>query len=220
MADVGNTNAPTITSLYGTEANSAMENLVIEGNSQSPVNGAQPFMISYNAGPVAPYQGSCGPLRIRNNRIIGTGVAGAGGGVTISPNQVTQNLGAIVEHNITSACAYDYYIRGCYKITLMNNSSNGTLNAFYDTDGTNFYTQRRFNQIDVEQFQGTATLVAGQVTVTTTEIRTGDTVIVSLGTAGGTLGNLSVSNIVNATSFRINSSSATDTSTVFYEIVH
>lgn len=217
---VGNTNSPTITSLYGTEANSAMENLVIEGNSQYPVNAAQPFMISYNAGPVAPYQGNCGPLRIRNNRIVGTGVAGAGGGVAISPNQATQTLVAHVENNITQTCAYDYYIRGCYKIILMSNYANGTLNAFYDTDGTNFYTQRRFNQISVEQFQGTAVLVAGQVTVVTAEILTGDTVIVSLGTAGGTLGNLSVSNIVNKTSFRINSSSATDTSTVFYEIVH
>lgn len=217
---VGNTDAPTITSLYGTEANSAMENLVIEGNSQYPVNSTQPFMISYNPGPVSQYQGNCGPLRIRNNRIVGTGVAGAGGGVAISANQVTKSLVAQVDNNITQNCAYDYYIRGCYKLILMNNYANGTKNAFYDTDGSNNYTQRRFNQLGVEQLQGTATLVAGSAFVGTSEIRTGDTVIVSRGIAGGTLGNLSVSNIVDGTSFRIDSSSATDTSTVFYEIVH
>lgn len=216
----GNADSPTITSLYGTQANSAMENLVIEGNSQLPNNSSQPYMITYSTGPLAPYLGSCGPLRIANNRIVGTGIAGAGGGVAISANQVTKNLFAGVTGNITQNCAYDYYVRGCYKLTLMNNYSNDTRNEFYITDGSNFYTQRRFNQLSVEQFQGTAPLVAGQATVVTAEVRTGDTIIVTRGVAGGTLGELSVSNIVNGNSFQINSTSATDTSTVFYEIVH
>ena len=217
---VGNTNSPTITSLYGTQANSAMENLVIEGNSQYPTSAHSRYMIGYEPGPLAAYSGNCGPLRIRNNRIVGTGVIGSGGGVAISANQVTKTLTANVEGNITQNCDIDYYVRGCYKLILMSNYANGTKTRFYDTDGSNNYTQRRFNQLTLEQFQGTATLVAGQATVLTTEILAGDTVIVTRGTAGGTLGNLSVSNIVNGTSFKIDSSSATDTSIVFYEIVH
>jgi len=219
MQFIGNTDSPTITSVYGTQANSAMENLVVEGNSQYPIYVGNPFMIAYSPGPLAPYSGNCGPLRIRDNRICGTG-AGGGGGVTISVNQVKRTLVTQIEQNITQSCTVDYYIRGCYKLILMNNTASGTTGLFYDTDGSNLYTQRRFNQLGVEQVQGTATLTAGSVTVITAEVRTGDTIIVSRGTAGGTLGELSVSDIVNGMSFRINSTSATDTSTVFYEIVH
>jgi hypothetical protein len=69
---------------------------------------------------------------------------------------------------------------------------------------------------------GTATLVAGTVTVSTTAAKTGSRIFISRNTPGGTPGHLSapVASIVNGTSFVINSSSATDTSTVNWWVIN
>lgn len=69
---------------------------------------------------------------------------------------------------------------------------------------------------------GTATLVGGTVTVSTTAVATGSTIFLTCNTPGGTQGFLSApaASIVNATSFVINSSSGTDTSTVNWLIVN
>ena len=69
---------------------------------------------------------------------------------------------------------------------------------------------------------GTATLVAGTVTVDNERVRTGAKIIVSVNTPGGTQGFLSApsGSIVDETSFVINSSSATETSTVNYWFVN
>lgn len=66
---------------------------------------------------------------------------------------------------------------------------------------------------------GVATLVGGTVTVSTTSVKTGSTVLYARKTTGGTVGQLSVT-IVDATSFTINSSSGTETSTVSWFIVN
>lgn len=69
---------------------------------------------------------------------------------------------------------------------------------------------------------GTATLVGGTVTVNTTAVAAGSLIFVSRNTAGGTVGHLNapVASIVAATSFVINSSSGTDTSTVNWWIIN
>jgi hypothetical protein len=69
--------------------------------------------------------------------------------------------------------------------------------------------------------QGVATLVGGTVTVATTSVKTGDRIFTARNTTGGTAGHLNapVASIVDATSFVINSSSGTDTSTVNWWIV-
>lgn len=66
--------------------------------------------------------------------------------------------------------------------------------------------------------QGTATLVAGTVTVTRQQITANSIVRVSRRATGGTAGHLSVA-LTAGTSFTINSSSGSDTSTVLWEIV-
>jgi hypothetical protein len=66
---------------------------------------------------------------------------------------------------------------------------------------------------------GTATLVAGAVDVANTSITTNSRVRIDRQTSGGTLGHLSVV-LLAGTKFTINSSSAADTSTVYYEIVN
>lgn len=65
---------------------------------------------------------------------------------------------------------------------------------------------------------GTATLVSGTKDVTDTAISANSIIRLERQATGGTLGHLSVA-LTAATKFTINSSSATDTSTVYYEIV-
>ncbi len=69
---------------------------------------------------------------------------------------------------------------------------------------------------------GTATLVGGTVTVNTTAVATGSKIFVSRNTSSGTVGHLSTpdASIVNGTSFVINSSSGTDTSTINWWIIN
>jgi hypothetical protein len=69
-----------------------------------------------------------------------------------------------------------------------------------------------------DAMQDQAVLVAGTKTVNTARVQAGDTIHLTRVLAGGTLGHLSVGTIVAGTSFVINSSSGTDTSTVFWSI--
>lgn len=66
-------------------------------------------------------------------------------------------------------------------------------------------------------FAGSATLVGGTVTVSNTNIATGDLIIYNRSTTGGTAGHLSYT-INDGTSFTFNSSSGSDTSTIAYVI--
>lgn len=66
--------------------------------------------------------------------------------------------------------------------------------------------------------QGTAVLVAGTVTVANTSVTANSRIFLTSQADGGTVGFLRVSGRTAGTSFTITSSSATDTSTVAYEI--
>ena len=67
--------------------------------------------------------------------------------------------------------------------------------------------------------RGTATLVAGTVTVSTAAVESGSFILYARKTAGGTLGDLSLGTVTAGTSFVINSSSGSDTSTVNWAIL-
>lgn len=69
---------------------------------------------------------------------------------------------------------------------------------------------------------GTATLVGGTVTIANTTIAASDKVFVTRNTPGGTVGDLSVpdADISVGTSFKINSASGSDTSTVNWWIIN
>ena len=73
------------------------------------------------------------------------------------------------------------------------------------------YTQKKY-----VGYRGTATLVSGTITVNTTSIKTGYKIYLSVNTPSGTQGFLSAptGSIVDETEFVINSTSATDDSTV------
>jgi len=66
---------------------------------------------------------------------------------------------------------------------------------------------------------GSAVLVAGTKTVSTTKVKTGDKIFLTRLVTGGTVGHLTVGTIVDATSFVIDCAVNTDTSTVAWMIV-
>lgn len=66
---------------------------------------------------------------------------------------------------------------------------------------------------------GVATLAAGTVTVSTNKVKSTSRVFTSRQAASGTLGHLSISNIVDGVSFDIDSSSATETSDIVWMII-
>lgn len=66
---------------------------------------------------------------------------------------------------------------------------------------------------------GSVALVAGTKTVNTASVSTGDKIFLTRLVTGGTVGQLSVGTITDATSFVINSDSNTETSTVAWLIV-
>jgi hypothetical protein len=74
-------------------------------------------------------------------------------------------------------------------------------------------------QTGTSRTAGVATLTAGQVTVSNTLVTTSSIIQLTHQITGGTVGVLSVGTRVNNTSFVINSSSATDTSTIGYFII-
>lgn len=74
--------------------------------------------------------------------------------------------------------------------------------------------------INLPTYSGTATLVAGTVTVSNPLVAANSTIVISRNAAGGTAGDLRLGAIVAGTSFVINSASATDTSTVNWWIAN
>lgn len=66
---------------------------------------------------------------------------------------------------------------------------------------------------------GLAILVAGTVTVANRKIQAGDIVHLSRQVTGGTVGHLTKGTVTAGASFAINSSSATDTSTIGWSIL-
>lgn len=66
---------------------------------------------------------------------------------------------------------------------------------------------------------GTATLVAGTVTVSTAAVTANSRIFVFVQTPGGTQGHLSIGTVTASTSFVINSTSGSETSTVAWWIV-
>jgi hypothetical protein len=107
----------------------------------------------------------------------------------------------------------------CTNCRVMNNDlrSSGKTGAISDAG---VGTMKHGNWFTTGALSGTAVLVAGTVTVSTAEIQAGDNVILTNVGTGGTVGTLSRGTITAGTSFVINSSSGTDTSTVYWEIRH
>ena len=156
----------------------------------------------------------CSGFAITGNQVVGNAQAGAAfDGILTSGTD-----GVISGNHSTGSHRYGVHNTGS-RNAIVNNRLLGNVTA--DINDTGTLTYRRGNQRADAAMQGVSTpLVGGTLLIGNTQIRTGDTVTLTHATAGGTLGVLSLGAIVDNTSFVINSSSGTDTSTVFWEIVH
>jgi hypothetical protein len=147
-----------------------------------------------------------------------------------SPLEVNKCFALVVNNSNYLTCGYASTPDGLTLVSPMLNEN--VLFTTTETDGGNYTfpvstaaiddkTALRYLMDNVGE-SGTATLVAGTVTVADDRVRTGAKIIVSVDTPGGTQGFLSapVASIVDETSFVINSSSATDTSTVNYWFIN
>jgi parallel beta-helix repeat protein len=133
----------------------------------------------------------------------------------IDINGMTQS---VVSNNVSSSNNLFGVLNGGDFNSITNNVLFGNTSGAFSGVGTG--NMLRGNKFSNGECQGVATLVAGTVTVGTVEIRSTDIVLTTRSSLGGTLGNLTVRSIVSGTSFVIDSSSATDTSSVYWEIVH
>lgn len=148
-------------------------------------------------------------VNITGNTVYSSAVAG------IEINGATKSN---ISNNISSGNGtYGILNNGSYNSFTNNVLTSNTTDAMTGVGSGNM---RRGNKFTNGENQGTATLSGGTTTISTAEVRTGDIILVTRSTTGGTLGNLSVASITNATSFVLNSSSGTETSSVFWEIVH
>ena len=176
------------------------------------------------------------------------GLISTSGGVTLTAGTLTVGSGTWVSGAglslstpvyTSSAAGTNVTLRGAgtdgadangTRITNGVAMTNATANivGFFPDDGTTRKLaihksgKLRWPTGGADDVAGTATLVAGTVTVNTTAVATGSLIFVSRNTPGGTAGHLSapVASITNVTSFVINSSDAADTSTVNWVIVN
>ena len=135
-------------------------------------------------------------LTVDNNRLISNGKLGTGGNT--APISVGAN--AVWADGSMRGNVYLDYAGVPTQDASASISSSATMTGVF-TD-----------------LSGTATLVAGTVTVTRQQITANSIVRISRRATGGTAGHLSVA-LTAGTSFTINSSSGSDTSTVLWEIV-
>ena len=167
-------------------------------------------------------------VTISGNNINGAGYGNDGIYDAIILSSTATNVsvaGNVVRSTSPNRSRYGIRVNsGCSGVSVTNNNlvnsgqqSENHNNAVSDAGTATYKTGNRSSS---GLMAGVATLIGGAVTVSTSEIFTGDTVLLSRNVAGGTVGHLSVSAISNATSFTIISSSGTDTSTVYWEIRH
>lgn len=149
------------------------------------------------------------------------------GATTITTLSSNLPHGAILVLRLTSAGSYNVAsgnIRAGIGNSLYGTSSvisfpNNTRLEFHFDKGANIYTLVSATSVFMPTATGMVTLVAGTASVGYTPTTANAIVRLNRQAAGGTLGHLSVA-LTAGTGFAINSSSNTDTSTVFFEVLN
>jgi len=145
-------------------------------------------------------------------------------------NTATEETGLYFDNGLDPQTRFSIYNGGiqCYMpigsyfsfandyLGFSNNGNSSFVGIRGGEDYSNIITDLDYPQKIYVGFRGTATLSSGTVTVTTDKIKTGYKIYLSVNTPSGTQGFLSAptGSIVDETEFVINSTSATDDSTV------
>jgi len=204
----------------GTESTSAFDGLSIRNNMMRDSSGGGSNAVTISLSKSPQYTGTVGRMVVEDNTFHADST-NAGQAIAAIVNASTAQGRLLIRGNETQKYDINWYVRGTAEVEVERNRaiSTGSSTPYLD-DGTNGVVLRRGNRLSNGRLFGTATLIAGSATVSTSEIRTGDSVALSRTTAGGTLGDLSVGTITSGISFTVSSTSGSDTSSVFWEIVH
>lgn len=150
--------------------------------------------------------------------------AGVSGSVrlVLSPSSYTQLLGG-VSASTDNAIILDNGVQQNADKVVVSIRSGGTEYANFSVGGFSLAQGVRLNMVGggAAATSGTATLSSGSVTVSTTKVTaSSEFVLVHRGTSTANMGHLYPSNISAGTSFKINSSNASDADTVFWFMVN
>ncbi|MNJ56128.1 hypothetical protein D3C77_516580 [compost metagenome] len=170
------------------------------------------FIFSTDKSPA--YAGRVGTIRLTGNSASNVAATGGYALYVRAPGAISKGT-VFMDGNQSAGYVTHHLIQDCRLVLRGGNVTTG--GTALSADGGSI-VQSRGNSSGAAFF-GKATLAAGTVTVTTSEVKAGDTVIATRIGALGTLGDISVNAIVNG-SFRVDSSSNLETSTVFWEVVH
>ena len=206
-------NLSPMTSTAGVEASSFYDGLVMSGNTNATLGDNGGILVS-----IPSTTALAGSFIIEGNTISSEGAVTSGIAIDVSivssaPQKNKVHVFGNTINNFTTA----FQIRDSGAVKLESNSAAATTNELIQSG--NYSLSRANNTFRGYALSGTATLVAGTIVVSPADCSTGDRVVLSRNTAGGTLGNLSLSSVANGT-FTIISSSATDTSTVNWYVIH
>jgi hypothetical protein len=184
-------------------------------NQISAVTAAGTSTISLPSAITAP-----GSLTTTTGLVGGTGVTATTGGVTASAGNITATLGNIVS-SAGSVSAATTVTAGTGVTATTGNVTATNGNLVLNGAGNKLVIHASTAASDSV---GTSAALDGaspsQLVVSTTAVTSSSKIFLSVATAGGTPGFLSVGTIVNGTSFQILSSANGDTSTVNYLIIN
>ena len=226
--DLSLTGGLTMTTTLGTEANSVFDGLRVDDNEIDVTASSSivPISVSTNRG--SPYTGTVGEMFVRRNRLTG-----APSGTSIAVNGIfnasVQQGSLTVEGNDIKGYSQPFYLRSMRRATVRENFAPSVTTDFVLTDGSVGLIEQSGNRRSEKgALSGSAVLVSGTVTVSTTEVLANDKVRVWREVRGGTIGADLICNAANhvaGTSLRIDAidttgtTVTTDTSTVGWEIV-
>jgi hypothetical protein len=202
-----------ITSIVGVEANSYYDALVVSSNTIATQGDAGGIDID-----IPSTTAFAGSFLVTNNTLSSEGVVTTGVAINVlivsatPANNKINVIGNTIDRYTTA-----FQIRNSGVIKLESNSVRATVNNVIQSGNHSFSAFN--NTFRGSPLSGTATLASGSILVTPADCNAGDTVILSRNTAAGTLGQLSISSVSNG-AFTIVSSSATDTSTVNWYVLH
>jgi hypothetical protein len=204
---------PGITSTAGIEADSFYDGLLISGNTLTSVGDAAGILIE-----IPPTTAFAGSFIVANNQISSATAVTTGTAISIEVNgPVPANNKISVFGNTIDRFTTAFQIRDSGVVKLESNSIRATVNELIQSG--NYSISRANNTFRGYALSGTATLVSGSVLVNPADCSVGDTVMLSRNSTSGTAGNLSIQSVANG-AFTIISSSATDTSTVNWYVIH
>lgn len=209
---------PSITSVYGAEAGAVMRNLDIRNNKMLDDSGGGAVGISISTVKTPPYTGAADNIRVTGN-IIRASAPNSGQGVVAQMSGDVPKGRVLINGNEIINYTIGIYLRSAAVATLLDNRIVSAQLPILDEGGTGA-VDRGGNRYSDGPARGVARLTAGGVVVPTAEVRAGDIVRLSRQASGGEPGQLSLLSISDGTSLTISSSSATDTSTVLWEIIH